>query len=121
MRALLLLSSTALLLSACASNRTAMVEQGYEPGALGLAAIERSDWKKAEALLNEKRGVGEANPARLINLGTVYWRSGRPADARTAWKRALAAERHFMVADGTGRMVSTDAVARLALARHGGD
>lgn len=120
MRALLLLS-TGVLLSACASNQVAMVETGYEPGALGLAAIERHDWQKAEALLNEQRGVGEANPARLINLGTVYWRSGREAEARATWKRALAAERHFMVADGTGRMVSTDAMARLALARHGGD
>ena len=109
----------ALSLSACASTtRTAMIEQGFEPGALGVSAIARSDWRVAEANLGEMRGVRADDPARLINLGTVYMETGRTGEALHAWQRALAARHHYMVETVAGRTLSTDQLAREALARY---
>ena len=110
--------ASALALSACATANPSLVEQGYERGALGVAALHRGDYGKAEALLDEKRGVKGRDPARLINLGTVYMETGRSGDAVAVWRQALAAERHYMVETGDGRVVSTAQLAREALARH---
>lgn len=109
----------AITLSACASSKNVMlVEQGYERGALGVAAIDRGDWAAAEAQLADLRGIKADDPARLINLGKVYAETGRLGDAVTVWRLALASDRHFEVVTGEGRVVSTDQLAREALARY---
>jgi hypothetical protein len=106
-------------LSACAgTHRLTMVEQGYEPGALAVSAIGRSDWKVAEANLGEKRGVKADDPARLINLGTVYLETGRTGLALATWQRALSAKHHYMVETVDGRTVSTEQLAKEALSRY---
>ncbi|HZG08356.1 MAG TPA: tetratricopeptide repeat protein [Allosphingosinicella sp.] len=109
---------TALLLSACATASPSLVEQGYERGALGVAALHRGDFATAETLLQEKRGVRAADPARLINLGTVYMETGRAEEAREMWRQALASDKHFSVETADGRIVSTEQLAREALSRH---
>jgi Tfp pilus assembly protein PilF len=109
---------TAFLLSACATAEPSFVEQGYERGALGVAALHRGDYAKAETLLEEKRGLKDNDPARLINLGTVYMQTGRSADAVQMWRQALAAQEHYLVETEDGRVASTDQLAREALARH---
>ena len=106
-------------LSACAAEQPGlMVEQGYQRGALGVAAIDRGDWTAAEAQLGELRGLRSDDPARLINLGKVYAQTGRVDDAVTVWKLALASKRQFEVVTAEGRIVSTDQLAREALARY---
>jgi hypothetical protein len=95
-----------------------MVEQGYQPGALAVSAIGRSDWRVAEANLGEMRGVKADDPARLINLGTVYLETGRTNEALLTWQRALAAKHHYIVETVDGRTISTDQLAREALARY---
>jgi tetratricopeptide (TPR) repeat protein len=119
MKALALLAFSAAALSACAANQRApMAETGYAPGALAIAAIERGDWARAEQLLTDP-GRGDADdPARLINLGEVYWRTGREAEAIAVWRRALASDRHVDVDTLGGRTVSTYQLAREALAAH---
>jgi Flp pilus assembly protein TadD len=112
------LVASGLALSGCATSDQTYVEQGYERGALGVAALHRGDYAKAETLLAEKRGLREDDPARLLNLGTVYMETGRTGDAIAAWRQALAAEEHFMVETRDGRIVSTEQLAREALARH---
>ena len=109
---------TAFLLSACATAEPSFVEQGFERGALGVAALHRGDYAKAEVLLQKKRGVQAGDPARLINLGTVYMETGRKADAVQMWRQALAAQKHYIVETEDGRVASTDQLAREALARH---
>ncbi|HYG46656.1 MAG TPA: hypothetical protein VD846_01830 [Allosphingosinicella sp.] len=117
MRTSLLAATAAIALSACATgDRGLLVEQGYERGALGVAAIDRGDWAAAEARLSERRGVRSDDPARLINLGKVYAETGRTSDAVAAWRLALASKRHFEVVTAQGRVVSTDQLAREALA-----
>ena len=110
----------ALGLSACATtDRVALVEDGYERGSLGVAAIARGDWQSAEASIQDGR-TDDADPARLINLGKVYMETGRPGMALSAWRLALASPNHFMVQTADGEWVSTKTVAERALAKHEG-
>ena len=94
------------------------VEEGYPRGSLAVAAIERGDWARAEALLNDERSLARNDPARLLNLGEVYMRTGRTAEALAAWRAALKSDRHEMVATLGNRWVSTRDLAREALARY---
>jgi hypothetical protein len=115
-----LLVAAAAALGACATtDRVAMVEEGFQTGSLGVAAIARGDWKAAEAGLAQSP-LAENDPARLINLGTVYMQSGRPGMALSAWRLALASTNHSMVATADGRWVSTRELAERALAKHEG-
>lgn len=119
MKRLVTLALAALSLSACAANRTApLAETGYAPGTLAVAAIERGDWARAEALLTDTRRGAADDPARLINLGKVYWETGRPEQARAAWRRAMASSQAFEVDTVGGRTVSTAVLAREALDAH---
>jgi hypothetical protein len=112
-------AAAALSLSACATSGPApMVENGYQRGALAVAAIDRGDWTAAEKLLLKKQGVSEDDPARLINLGKVYLETGRTGAALSAWRLALASDKHFMVETRDGRTVSTADLAAKAIALH---
>lgn len=86
-------------------------------GALGVHAIDQQDWATAEQRLLATPSEVRSDPAVLINLGEVYYRTGRLDRARDAWSRALAAPRHHLVTLRNGRVVSTDVLARTALAR----
>lgn len=113
-----ILALAAISLSACATNDAqGLVEQGYPRGALAVAAIDRGDWQSAENLL-EKSSASKDDPARLINLGAVYMGTGRIGAALSAWRLALASDEHFLVETADGRVVSTEALAREAIARH---
>ncbi len=116
MRRLVLALSLAVLPATAVSAQA--VEEGYPRGTLAVAAIERGDWARAEALLNGDRELSRSDPARLLNLGHVYMHTGRTAEALTAWRAALASDRHSMVATLGDRYVSTRDLAREALARY---
>ncbi len=119
MRMPALFAVAAFSLAACTTAQPGMlVEQGYERGALGVAAIDRGDYASAETQLNELKGVDADDPARLINLGKVYMETGRKAEALSAWRLALASANHFDVETRDGRVVSTAELARQALALH---
>jgi Flp pilus assembly protein TadD len=110
-------AAASLGLGACAGSVEApLAEAGYPRGALAAAAIDRGDYAQAEVLLEERSPLSEAHPARLMNLGTVYARTGRMELAREAWVRVLRSDREMMVATGEGRYVSTRQLAREALA-----
>lgn len=93
------------------------VEEGFPRGSLAVAAIERGDLNRAEALLRTS-SLDRDDPARLINLGAVYMRTGRTGEALAAWRAALASNRHTDVETLSGRWVSTRDIAREALARY---
>lgn len=93
------------------------VEEGVPRGSLAVAAIERGDWNRAEALLRTS-SLDANDPARLINLGAVYMQTGRTGDAVAAWRAALASSHHDYVETMGGRWVSTRDLAREALARY---
>ena len=116
MKATLFLLMAAAPLYAAAAEPA--VEEGFERGSLGVAAIDRGDWAAAERALMEDRGIRADNPARLINLGRVYMATGRTGLALATWQAALASDRHFMVSTMDGRYVSTKELAAQALAMH---
>lgn len=91
---------------------------GHGADPLGVAAIQRGDYARAEALLTDRR-LDAGDPMRLINLGDVYWLTGRQSEAIAAWRRALASRTQYDVETVGGRWLSTDEVAREALALHG--
>ncbi|HKX22743.1 MAG TPA: tetratricopeptide repeat protein [Rhizorhapis sp.] len=107
--ALLVMSGTAL------QARPYTSEVGYPEGALGLAAIQNGDLTKAETQLNSLQGVEASDPARLINLGQVYARTGRYKEAKQAYIAALNSRESFDVLLTDGRTMSSRDAARLAL------
>lgn len=111
---------SAVSLSACATNRAApLAETGaYQTGSLAVAAIGRGDWARAEQLLNDTSRGNTEDPGRLINLGKVYWETGRPDQARMLWRRA-AAMTPVEVETVGGRTVTTVALAQEALSAYG--
>lgn len=114
-----LLFAAALSLGACAgTGHSPLVEQGFKTGSLAVAAIDRGDWEKAEKLLMTSKELRSDDPALLINLGKVYLETGRTELALATWRSALASDRHFMVATIDGRWLSTEALARQALAQN---
>lgn len=117
MRFPFLVIAAALPLAACASTGLQMVENGVPRGSLGVAALERGDFARAERLLLAST-LDSDDPARLINLGYVYMEQGRRDEALGAWRAALAAPRHRLVETMAGTEVRTDALAWQILARH---
>lgn len=106
-----------LALTACAGVADApLAEAGYPRGSLAVAAIDRGDYARAEMLLEKRTPLSEAHPARLMNLGTVYARTGRMELARQTWQRVVSSDREAMVSTAEGRLVSTRQLAREALA-----
>ncbi len=119
MKNILAVSALALLVGGCAaSTQTAAVETGYQPGALGVAAIERGDWSRAEELLNASTAAKASDPAWLINMGNVYQATGRHDLAIVMWQRALEAPQPHMLQLQDGSVASSADVARLALERY---
>ena len=110
-----------LALSACASSQMAansMPEVGYEPGALGFAAIMDADWVKAERQLRASY-VAENNPARLLNLAHVYRKTGRETEARRLYEAVLE-QRDRTVETADGAAASCHELAQKALAQPAG-
>jgi hypothetical protein len=85
------------------------------PDPFAAAAIQRGDLARAEALLTDRR-LDDNDPVRLLNLGAVYWMSGRHGEAVAAWRHVLASPVQYDVQTAGGRWRSTDELAREALA-----
>lgn len=90
----------------------------HAPDPLAVSAIQQGDLARAEAILTSGR-LDAGDPLRLINLGDVYWLSGRQSEAVQAWRRALASRDQYDVQTAGGRQLSTYDIAREALALHG--
>ena len=119
MKTLSLVALGGLCLSASAmAAQSPVTITGYGSDPLAVAAIQQGDLARAEALLTDRR-LDADDPVRLINLGDVYWLSGRQSDAVAAWRRALASREQYDVQTVGGRLMSTDQIAREALALHG--
>ncbi|MET0239609.1 MAG: tetratricopeptide repeat protein [Sphingobium sp.] len=90
-------------------------EVGYVEGSLAVADLAAGRLTRAEQILAAENAEDARDPARLINLGIVYSRSGRVAEARHAFISAeRVAEAPLVLSDG--REVSSRVVAREQLA-----
>jgi len=89
-------------------------ELDYPKGSLGFDALVRADYATAEAQLRADRRVAEKDPARLINLGQVFARTGRITEARRLFRQALqVADVELVLADD--RAMGSHDAARAAL------
>jgi hypothetical protein len=118
MKTLSLIALGALGLSGSAMAAQPGTMNVYAPDPLAVSAIQQGDLARAEAILNSSRLEAD-DPVRLINLGDVYWLSGRQADAIAAWRRARASRDQYDVETVGGRVLSTYDIAGEALAAHG--
>ncbi|MCW2412857.1 MULTISPECIES: tetratricopeptide repeat protein [unclassified Sphingobium] len=94
----------------------AIAQTGGATGSYAATAISDGKLDEAERLLQPASMTDAADPARLINIATVYARTQRKAEAREALMRvqSLPAEQ-LDLADGAS--YSSHAVARTLLAR----
>ena len=69
---------------------TAPSEVGYTQGSLAVSDLASGRLERAEQILTPQSLEDARDPARLINIGIVYARSGRLTEARSAF---LAAQR----------------------------
>jgi len=90
----------------------------HAPDPLAVSAIQQGDLARAEAILTSGR-LDAGDPLRLINLGDVYWLSGRQSEAVAAWRRALASRNQYDVETTGGRFLPTYVIAQEALDLHG--
>jgi predicted negative regulator of RcsB-dependent stress response len=119
MKSLSLIALGGLCLSASAmAAQPQTILTVHAPDPLAVAAIQQGDLARAEAILAGGR-LDAGDPVRLINLGDVYWLSGRQSEAVAAWRRALASRDQYDVQTAGGRLLSTYDIAREALAAHG--
>jgi Flp pilus assembly protein TadD len=72
-----------LSLSACASTDQRLANKGFE-------AIEKGQLVDAERVLTEALDLNPDNPYALLNLGTVYQRTGRFDLAREMFEKVIA-------------------------------
>lgn len=101
------------------ASQRAEREIGYARTALGYEALMRADYPTAEAQIEAQRRVAANDPARLLNLAHVHWRTGRLASARALYQAVRDHRRHFAVELANGQVLDSREVARVALDRMG--
>lgn len=109
-----LIFAFALLIPAAGTAAPTQDEVGYSKGALGTAALMNGDNERAlEQILASDADAND--PAKLLNLGRVYARMGRTADAIRAFQAVIENRDHFDVMLSDGRIMDSRAVARISL------
>lgn len=96
------------LLAAAAPLAAQNDKVGYEPLMEGrtLAAI---------AEIESNNALHAKDPARLINLGIAYARTGQPAQARALFEAAMRSENRLALETSAGEWKDSRHLARLAL------
>lgn len=92
-------------------------EIGYANGSLGYDALIAGDNERAinQILASEK--VSRNDPARLINLGQAYARTGRTLEAKQMFTAAIANRDEVDLILADGRVMSSKEAAQQALAK----
>lgn len=82
----------------------------------GFQAITAQDYARAERRLQAERRIFPNKPELILNLAAVYLKTGRSAEARALYAQVL--DQPAVEMDmPSGRVLSSHAVAELALAR----
>lgn len=92
-------------------------EIGYAQGSLGYDALIAGDNDRAIAQILANEKVNRDDPARLINLGQAYARTGRTTEAAQLFQTAIESRNQIdlILADGT--VMNSREAAKQALAR----
>ena len=92
-------------------------EIGYAQGALGYDAMVGGDYQAAIAQIESNDTTPSTDPARLINLGQAYAKTGQTAKARTLLLAAVNAPESFDLVLANGQVANSRQVAKIALSR----
>ncbi|WP_324807365.1 tetratricopeptide repeat protein [Sphingomonas sp. LY29] len=98
-----------------AAQTPAKGEVNYPQGSLGYDALVSGNLEAAELQLRTSQ-IDRSDPARLINLGQVYAKTGRYAEAEKMFEAAMAAQDVELVL-ASGRVIGSRAAADKALTR----
>lgn len=92
-------------------------EIGYSRGSLGYDALMAGDNSRAivQIMANEKPSRND--PARLINLGQAYARTGRIAEAARLFQAAIQSRQQIDLILSDGSVVNSREAAKQALAK----
>ena len=92
-------------------------EIGYSRGSLGYDALIAGDNDRAIAQIMANEKVSRNDPARLINLGQAYARTGRTSEAAQLFVTAIESRDQIdlILADGT--VMNSKEAAKQALAK----
>ncbi len=92
-------------------------EIGYSQGSLGYDALIAGDNSRAIAQIMANEKTSRKDPARLINLGQAYARTGRTAEAAQLFQTAMESRDQIdlILADGT--VMNSREAAKRALAK----
>lgn len=104
-----------LMVSAPALAAQAQGEIGYTQGSLGYDALMAGENEKAVKQLETAEGISENDPARLINLGQAYARTGRTGEAAEMFMTAINSKHSFALVLSDGTVIDSREAAKLAL------
>lgn len=90
-------------------------EIGYPKGALGYDALVKADYQAAEQQILSDDRTAKNDPAKLINLGQIYWKTGRVEMAIEVLEAAVRSEEVDLIL-ANGEIVSSRDAARQTLA-----
>ena len=89
-------------------------EIGYPEGSLGYDALVNANYTTAERQILSDSRVAKNDPARLINLGQIYAKTGRTAEAIKVLEQAMRAEEMELIL-ANGDVIGSREAARKAL------
>jgi lipopolysaccharide biosynthesis regulator YciM len=91
-------------------------EIGYPKGSIGYDALVSGDNERAIAQILSSRQVSKHDPAKLINLGQAYARTGRTSEAVKLFSAAIRHREEVDLILADGRVMGSKEAARQALA-----
>jgi uncharacterized protein HemY len=92
-------------------------EIGYSRGSLGYDALVAGDNERAIAQITADAKVDRNDPARLINLGQAFARTGRTAEAAQLFRAAINSREDIDLILANGNVMNSKDAARQALAK----
>jgi lipopolysaccharide biosynthesis regulator YciM len=110
------------VLAIVASNGAAYAEPatsgeiGYPQGSIGYDALIAGDNDRAISEILASNRISRRDPAKMINLGQAYARTGRTAEAADLFTAAMESREEMDLVLADGRVISVKDAARRALA-----
>lgn len=88
----------------------------YPAGSIGYEALVRGDNERAISEILKSEKVSRHDPAKLLNLGRAYARTGRTQEAATLFKAALDSRENVELVLADGRVMNSKDAAKMAYA-----
>jgi lipopolysaccharide biosynthesis regulator YciM len=99
------------------SEQTSGGEIGYSRGSLGYDALIAGDNNRAIAQILADDKVSRNDPARLINLGQAYARTGRISEAAQLFTSVIKSQNELDLIMADGSVMTSKDAAKQALAK----